>query len=149
MTENTVSNHPDCCGQFDQKPTELIIVRPDAATLTRQHLPHFIGISASTTGAKGIAMYLTIIPPGGIAEPHIHPEHETAIYLLKGRVELRYGQGLKQSQVCEAGDFIFTPPGVPHQPQNLSATEPVYVLAARNDPDEQEKVVPYNPTLHS
>jgi uncharacterized RmlC-like cupin family protein len=49
--------------------------------------------------------------------------------------------------VCETGDFIFTPPGVPHQPQNLSATEPVYVLAARNDPDQQEKVVPYNPTL--
>lgn len=57
-----------------------------------------------------IAMYLTIIPSGGITEPHFHPEHETAIYLLKGRIEIRYGEGLKQGQVCEAGDFIFTPP---------------------------------------
>jgi uncharacterized RmlC-like cupin family protein len=141
MIEKTVSNHPDFCGQ---KPTELIIVRPDPETLSSQKLSHFVGICASTTGASAIAMYLTIIPPGGIAEPHYHPFHETAIYLLKGRVEIFYGEGLKQCRVCEAGDFIFTPPGVPHQPRNLSATEPVYVLAARNDPDEQEKSVPYN-----
>ncbi len=143
MIEKTVSNHPDFCGQ---KPTELIIVRPDAETLSSQKLPHFVGICASTTGASAIAMYLTIIPPGGIAEPHYHPFHETAIYLLKGRVSILYGEGLKQCRVCEAGDFIFTPPGVPHQPRNLSATEPVYVLAARNDPDQQEKSVPYDPT---
>jgi uncharacterized RmlC-like cupin family protein len=96
------------------------------------------GISANTTGAKGISMNLVIIPPGRIAEPHFHPTHETAIYILKGRVEVFYGQGLKQCQVCETGDFVFTPPGVPHQPRNLSAIEPVYVLAARNDPSEQE-----------
>ncbi|RUT08882.1 cupin [Dulcicalothrix desertica PCC 7102] len=148
MIEKTVSDH-DSYGQLDQKPTELIIVRPDAETLNSQSLPGFVGICASTTGALRIAMYLTIIPPGGIAEPHFHPEHETAIYLLKGQVEICYGQGLKQCQVCETGDFIFTPPGVPHQPRNLSATEPVYVLAARNDPDQKEKVVPYDPTLET
>ncbi|BAZ40734.1 cupin 2 conserved barrel domain protein [Calothrix sp. NIES-4101] len=146
MTEE-VSNHSDSYEHFAQTPTELIIVRPDTDTLLRQNLPHFVGISANTTGARGIAMYLTIIPPGGIAKPHLHPEHETGIYLLKGQVEIRYGQELKQCQFCEAGDFIFTPPGVPHQPRNLSATEPVYLLAARNDSDEEEKIVPYNPTL--
>jgi uncharacterized RmlC-like cupin family protein len=149
MIGNTSSHPPDTCEPFDRKPTEITIVRPDAATLAHQQLPNSVGISASTTGAKGISMKLVIIPPGGTAEPHFHPEHETAIYLLKGRVEVCYGQGLKQCRVCEAGDFIFTPPGVPHQPRNLSATEPVYVLAARNDPNEQEKSVPYNPTLDS
>ncbi len=147
MAEKTVSNHHDFYKQFEQKPTELIIVRPNPETLSKQPLPNFVGICKSTVGAKGIAMYLAIIPPGGIAEPHYHPEHETAIYLLKGRVEVCYGEGLKQSQVCEAGDFIFTPPGVPHQPRNLSATEPVHVLVARNDPDEEEKVVPCDPTV--
>jgi len=37
-------------------------------------------------------------------------------------VETRYGEGLKKSVVNEAGDFIFIPPDVPHQPVNLSAT---------------------------
>ncbi|NJM23013.1 MAG: cupin domain-containing protein [Richelia sp. SM1_7_0] len=149
MTEKTVSKHLDTYGEFEQKPTEIIIVRPDAETLSKQHLQSFVGICASTTCAKGIAMYLIIIPPGGVAKPHFHALHETAIYLLKGRVEILYGQELEQSQVCEAGDFIFTPPGVVHQPRNLSATEPVYIIAARNDPDQEEKLVPYEPTLKS
>jgi uncharacterized RmlC-like cupin family protein len=146
MTENTVSNHPDVFRQFDQAPAEIIVVRPDAETLTYQRSPHFVGISANTAGAKGLSMNLVIIPPGGVGEPHFHPKHETIVYLLKGRVEVRYGGGLQHCQVCEAGDFVFTPPGVPHQPRNLSTTEPVYVLGARNDPSEQEEAVPYDPT---
>jgi uncharacterized RmlC-like cupin family protein len=127
----------------------ISIVRPDATTPTRQQLPYFVGISATTTGATGISMNLAIIPPGGTAEPHSHANYETAIYLLQGRVETRYGRGLKQTKIAEAGDFIFVPPGVPHQPRNLSADEPAYALVARNDPNEQENVVLYNPTLES
>ncbi|MDZ8185001.1 MAG: cupin domain-containing protein [Nostoc sp. ChiSLP02] len=149
MIEPTSANLCEPCESFAGKSTEITVVRPDAQILTQQHLPYFVGLSAKTAGAKGISMNLTIIPPGAIAEPHVHPEHETAIYLLKGRVEVRYGKGLQQSQVCEAGDFVFTPPGVPHQPRNLSTTEPVYVLTARNDADEQEKIVFYDPTLES
>jgi uncharacterized RmlC-like cupin family protein len=64
---------------------------------------------------------------------------------LQGRVETRYGEGLKRSIINEAGDFIFIPPGVPHQPFNLSTTEPAHALVARNDPNEQENVVLYQP----
>lgn len=121
--------------------TEVVTIRPDTETLTRQSLPYFVGISETTAGAKGISLNLAIIPPNGAAEPHFHPNYETAIYLIKGRVKTLYGKGLKQSVVIEAGDFIFIPPGVPHQPFNLSATQPVYALVARNDPNEQENVV--------
>jgi uncharacterized RmlC-like cupin family protein len=86
------------------------------------------------------------MPPGGSAKPHFHRDYETAIYLLNGRVETHYGQGLKQSVVNEAGDFIFIPPNVPHQPHNLSETEPVYAIVSRNDPNEQENVVLYDST---
>lgn len=140
MPEST-SHSPDTTG--------IIVVRPDPAILDQQNFSQFVGISADTAGAKGISMCLVILPPGATAKPHIHSKHETAIYLLKGQVELHYGQGLKQSRICGTGDFVFTPPGVPHQPRNLSATEPVYVLAARNDPAEQEESVPYHPTPES
>ncbi|GAP94271.1 cupin domain-containing protein [Leptolyngbya sp. NIES-2104] len=126
--------------------SEVVTIRPDAEILTRQRLPYFVGISRSTVGAKGISMNLVIIPAGGTAEPHFHRDYETAIYLIKGRVETRYGEGLKQSVINEAGDFIFIPPGVPHQPHNLSATEPAHALVARNDPNDQENVVLYDPT---
>lgn len=124
---------------------EIVTVRPDAETLTRQRLPYFVGISEATAGSKGISLNLVIIPPGGAAEPHFHRDYETAIYLLQGRVETRYGKGLKQSIIHEAGDFIFIPAGVPHQPHNLSPSEPAQALVARNDPNEQENVVLYDP----
>jgi uncharacterized RmlC-like cupin family protein len=88
-------------------------------------------------------MNLVVIPPGGAAEPHLHKGYETAIYLLEGRVRTRYGPGLRESMINEAGDFIFIPADVPHQPINLSAEEPAKAIVARNDPNEQESVVRY------
>ena len=43
----------------------------------------------------------------------------------------------------QVGDFLFVPPGVPHEAINLSTTEPARAIIARNDPAEQDKVVPY------
>ena len=125
--------------------TEIVTIRPDTDTMTHQRLPYFIGISATTAGSQGISMNLVIIHPSSSAEPHFHRDYETAIYLIQGRVETLYGEGLKRSIINEAGDFIFIPPGVPHQPFNLSATEPAHALVARNDPNEQENVAIYDP----
>jgi uncharacterized RmlC-like cupin family protein len=90
-------------------------------------------------------MNLVIIPPGAAAEPHFHKGFESAVYVLKGRVETRYGPGLKQSVITEAGDFLFIPPDVPHQPVNLSATQAAQAIVVRNDPNEQEHVILYDP----
>ena len=125
---------------------EIVTIRPEKATMTRQQLPNFVGISGANTGAKHLSMNLVIIPPGGAAQPHVHRGYETAIYLLEGRVETRYGPGLRKSVIHQAGDFIFIPADVPHQPVNLSASEFARALVARNDPNEQESVVVYDPT---
>ncbi|HEY9762983.1 MAG TPA: cupin domain-containing protein [Trichocoleus sp.] len=122
---------------------ELVTVRPDIEVMTRQKLPYFVGISEQTAGSQGLSMNLVIIPPRGSAAPHFHRDYETAIYLLKGRVETRYGNDLSKSITNEAGDFLFIPPGVPHQAFNLSDTEPAQAIVARNDANEQENVVPY------
>ena len=123
----------------------VITVRPEGTHLTRQQLPNFEGISASTAGSTHLCMHLVIIPPGGEAVPHYHDGYETALYILQGRAETRYGPNLEHSSVNEAGDFIFIPPNVPHQPVNLSDTEQVIAVVARNDPNEQESVVLYQP----
>jgi len=118
-------------------------LRPEKEVMTRQRLPYFIGVSAATAGAKGLSMHMVVIPPGARAEPHMHEGYETAIYVLEGRVETRYGDGLRQSVISEAGDFLFIPPGIPHEAVNLSNTEPARAIVARNDANEQERVVPY------
>ena len=70
-----------------------------------------------------------------------HNGYETALYIIKGRAETRYGPKLEHSSINKAGDFLFIPPNVPHQPINLSETEEVIAVVARNDPNEQESVV--------
>ena len=124
---------------------EIVTVRPEITTDTIQKLPNYIGISELTTGAKGISMNIVVIPPGARAEPHFHENFETAIYLLKGKVETLYGENLSKSVVNEEGDFIFIPEGVPHQPRNLSDSEPAIAIVSRNDPNEQESVQLYFP----
>ncbi len=120
-------------------------VRPDAEMMTKQRLPYFVGVSKETVGAQGISMNLVVIPPGASPEPHYHKDFETAIYILQGEVETRYGVGLKETMINRKGDFVFIPPGVPHQPYNLSKTEPAMAIVSRNDSNEQENVVLYNP----
>jgi uncharacterized RmlC-like cupin family protein len=124
---------------------EIVTIRPEKATMTRQQLPNFVGISGANAGAKHLSMNLVVIPPGGAAQPHVHRGYETVIYLLEGRVETRYGPGLRKSMIHEAGDFIFIPADVPHQPVNLSVIEFARAVVARNDPNEQESVVAYDP----
>lgn len=121
------------------------VIKSPPKMLTRQKLPNFVGISDNTVGAKGLSMSLVVIPPGAKAEPHSHKEFESAVYVLQGRVETLFGSGLKQSVITEAGDFLFIPPDVPHQPINLSSTQAARAIVVRNDPKEQEHVILYDP----
>lgn len=124
---------------------EIVTVRPDGAVMTMQRLPYFVGIGHTTAGATAISMSLVVIPPGAAAEPHVHKGFETAIYVLEGRVETRYGRRLAKTLINQTGDFVLIPPDVPHQPVNLSATTPARAIIARNDAGEEESVVPYDP----
>jgi uncharacterized RmlC-like cupin family protein len=124
----------------------IVKVRPDEATATLQRLPYFVGVSGERTGATGLSMNLVIVPPGAASAPHCHMGFEAAIYQLEGRVRTHYGLGLTESVDTEAGDFLFIPPGLPHQAVNLSATDRAVAVVARNIAGEQETVVPYDPT---
>ena len=121
----------------------VIMVRPKESIATKQNLPYFVGISQETVGAKGLSMNMVVIPPGGSPKAHYHKDFETAIYLLKGRVETWFGKNLKESMINEEGDFVYIPPGVPHKPINLSETETALAIVSRNDPNEHENVIAY------
>ncbi|HCK66572.1 MAG TPA: cupin [Anaerolineae bacterium] len=122
---------------------KIITVRPQGTHISKQQLPNFEGISANTAGSKHLCMHLVVIPPGGKAVAHYHDGYETVIYIIQGKAETRYGENLEQSTINEAGDFLFIPPNLPHQPVNLSDTEQVIAVVARNDSNEQESVVVY------
>ena len=122
---------------------KVVTVRPEETITTKQNLPYYVGISKETAGAKGLSMNLVVIPPGASPKAHFHKDFETAIYLLKGRVETRFGENLQESTINVEGDFVYIPPGVPHKPVNLSDTEPALAIVSRNDPNEHENVIAY------
>ena len=126
---------------------KAVTVRPKETLTTKQNLPYYVGISKENAGAKGLSMNLVVIPPGASPKAHYHKDFETAIYLLKGRVETRFGENLKESIINEEGDFVYIPPGVPHKPVNLSKTEPALAIVSRNDPNEHENVIAYDEKL--
>ncbi len=126
----------------------VVVVKPDEEVMGRQALPFFVGISAGSAGARNISMNLVVVPAGGAAEPHAHRGFETAVYMMKGSVEVRHGARLSESLVLEEGDFLFIPADVPHQPVNLSETEPAFALVARNDANEQESIEVFHDHAH-
>lgn len=128
---------------FAEEAATVVNIHPAGLEGTKQGVKQFVGVSGKNAGAKGISMNKVVIPAGGSAEPHTHSDYESTIYLLKGKVRTYYGEGLKQSIVSEAGDFIYIPANMLHYPVNLSKTEEAIAIVARNDPDEQEHVVLY------
>ena len=119
---------------------DCVVIRGGKAFEGRQGLSYFEGISAESAASEGICMHLLEMPPGAEALPHLHEAHETAILVLDGRARMRYGEGLAEELEVGAGDFLYIPAGMPHQPFNAS-DEPCTAVIARTDPSEQESVI--------
>jgi uncharacterized RmlC-like cupin family protein len=125
----------------DINQNELVVVHTGETYIGKQGHTFFAGISRESAGARGLCLHLVTIPPGAKDKPHLHADHESAIYVVSGKAAGWYGEGLRKSVSAEAGDFVYIPAGVPHQPANASQTEPLVAIIARTDPNEQESVV--------
>ena len=132
-------------------PAVCACLRAGEPFIGKQGFSYAPAISAESVGASAIHMQLLTIPPGGRAKAHKHEAHETAIYVLSGEGAMYYGERLEQHLVARAGDFMYIPANVPHQPYNVSQTEPCLAVVARTDPNEQESVVllPELDTVHA
>jgi uncharacterized RmlC-like cupin family protein len=126
-------------------PNQIVAVRPSPQALTEQNVPYFFGISGETVGAKNVSMHLVVIPPDARATPHVHIEHETAIYVLEGDVLTRWGTHLEHEVRSHAGEFLYIPPGVPHEAINLSAVNEARAIIARNSPLDHDTIRLYTP----
>jgi uncharacterized RmlC-like cupin family protein len=117
------------------------LIRPSKTYHGKQGFDYTEAISKESVGSKGICMHLLTIPPGKRAKAHLHQDHETAIYMLKGKSAMWYGEKLEKFMDIEEGDFLYIPAGMPHLPYNPSDSESCTALIARTDPNEQESVL--------
>jgi uncharacterized RmlC-like cupin family protein len=63
---------------------------------------------------------------------HHHGEAETAGFIISGNTQLLHGEGYEFFVDYEPGDFLRVPPFLPHIERNMSSTNTVEFLTARN-----------------
>jgi uncharacterized RmlC-like cupin family protein len=100
-------------------------------------------ISQATTGAHNIYMGLFRVPAGARSRPHYHENCESALYMLKGGIEIQWGDKLEDSVAVHEGDMLYVPPRETHIVRNLSDSEPAEYVVARDSPTEDSVEVPW------
>jgi uncharacterized RmlC-like cupin family protein len=95
-------------------------------------------ITHARTGASKLWAGTVVVQPTAKTGPHHHGELETVLYVVKGRVRMRWGDRLEFSDEAGPGDFIYVPPYVPHQEINASANEMCEAVVVRSG---QEPIV--------
>jgi uncharacterized RmlC-like cupin family protein len=117
------------------------VVKPhqrDSATAQTPGMTRVAGVSAATCGSVGIWMGQFTNEPGFRSGAHHHGDIESAIYVVSGRLRMRWGERLEHEAEAAAGDFIFVPSRLVHQEINASDSEGVVAILARAG---QENVV--------
>jgi uncharacterized RmlC-like cupin family protein len=100
-------------------------------------------ISNATTGATNIFMGRFRVPAGAQSRPHYHENCESALYMLSGSIEIRWGDHLEDRVTVEPGDMLYVPPRQTHVVVNRSASEPAEYVVARDSPTEDSVEVPW------
>ncbi len=92
----------------------------------------YTGIDAGTAGAQRVWLGRVIGHAGMNSGPHHHGASETAVYVLRGRARIHYGEGFREYVEIGPGDFAFVPAYLPHVEANVSPDEPVEFIVARS-----------------
>jgi uncharacterized RmlC-like cupin family protein len=100
-------------------------------------------VSQATTGAANIYMGVFRVPAGAQSRPHYHADCESAVYMLSGRLNVRWGEALEHSLTLEPGDMVYVPPRETHLLENPSELHPAEYVVARDAPDEDSVEVPW------
>jgi uncharacterized RmlC-like cupin family protein len=103
----------------------------DPGTAQTPGMTRMAGVSAATCGSAGVWMGDVTLDPGFTSQPHHHGDVESAIYVISGRLRLRWGARLQHEAEGGAGEFIFVPAHVVHQEINASESEPVTQIVSR------------------
>ena len=119
---------PAAGGLVIVRPTERVSDPGDQTSGMRRES----GVAPRTAGSRALWAGHVTTPPGAISGVHHHGDAESAVYVLSGRARFRWGERLEHEAIAEPGDFVYVPPRLIHEEENLSSTEPVVFVVARN-----------------
>ena len=85
------------------------------------------------TGGQTTWLGTVSLRPNANTGAHHHGRHEVAVYVVKGRSQIRWGERLEFAAIVGPGDFVYFAPYVPHQELNLHDKETVDFVVVRSD----------------
>src|SRR6202140_3842158 len=86
------------------------------------------------TGGKETWIGTVTFPPNAKTGAHHHGGTEVAVYVVKGRGQIRWGERLEFAADVGPGDFVYFAPYVPHQGLNIDESETVdFVVGGRDN----------------
>ena len=115
-------------------------IRSNEPIITRQQVQIFPGITAASSGSTQLSMNRIVLPSGMKGLRHMHKDTETVIYIIEGNARTLIGEKGEIVVDNKAGDFIFIPANVWHQPTNVSNSR-VIAIEVRADADDQQNVI--------
>src|SRR6204780_4555101 len=107
---------------------ELDLNTPQTSGMTRA-----AAITHARAGANKLWAGTMLVQPDAKTGPHHHGELETVLYVVRGRIRMRWGDQLEFSDEAGPGDFIYVPPYVPHQEINASSDQTLECVLVRSD----------------
>lgn len=119
------------------------VVKPGADREVPRGVVGGAEISQATAGAHNIYMGVFRVPGGARSRPHYHANCESAVYMLRGELEVKWGDTLEESVKIGPGDMVYVPPRETHILENLSDTDPAEYVVARDAPTEDSVEVPW------
>jgi len=119
------------------------VVKPRPAHVLPRGVVGGHEVSQATTGAENIYMGVFRVPAGAQSMPHYHADCESAVYMLSGRLNVRWGEGLEHAISLEPGDMAYVPPRETHLLENPSEVEVAEYVVARDAPEEHSVEVPW------
>ena len=117
------------------------VIRPgdrDRGTAQTPGLERETAIDAKMVGARTLWIGHVRATPGMSSGVHHHGDSETGVYLIRGSMRFRFGEGLTETVEAHEGDFIYVPPHTLHQELNPSPSEAAEAVVVR---DRQENIV--------
>jgi uncharacterized RmlC-like cupin family protein len=115
-------------------------IRSNTPKITRQQVQIYPGITKASADSTQLSMNRIVLPAGMKGLRHMHKDAETILYIIEGNTRTLIGEQGEIIVDNEAGDFIFIPANVWHQPINVSKSR-VVAIEARSDADDQQNVI--------
>lgn len=109
---------------------DVVVVRAselDDSTNQTKNMPRKTGIQSANIWIGRVTG-----EPGTDSGAHHHGEAETGGFIISGTTRILFGENYEEYAEFVSGDFVHVPPYAPHIERNMSNSETVEFLTARN-----------------